>query len=83
MGTDFFTTGLQKKTEKIGEDLLHSGISKHSDFYGAVWITQNAPFFYGNLRADRVVRPYKEAGRRIRICRRVTAKNPRRRGLVF
>ena len=47
MGTDFFTTGLQKKMEKIGEDLLRLSISKHSDFYGAVWITQNAPFFTG------------------------------------
>ena len=43
MGTDFFTTGLQKKMEKIGEDFLRLSISKHSDFYGAVWITQNAP----------------------------------------
>lgn len=47
MGTDFFATGLQKKTEKIGEDFLRLSISKHSDFYGAVWITQNAPFFTG------------------------------------
>lgn len=27
--------------EKIGEDFLRLSISKHSDFYGAVWITQN------------------------------------------
>ena len=47
MGTDFFATGLQKKMEKIGEDFLRLSISKHSDFYGAVWITQNAPFFTG------------------------------------
>ena len=27
MGTGFFATGLQKKTEKIGEDFLHLGES--------------------------------------------------------
>ena len=47
MGKDFFATGLQKKMEKIGEDFLRLSISKHSDFYGAVWITQNALFFTG------------------------------------
>ena len=31
--------------------------------------------FYGNLRADRVVRPYKEAERRIRIRRAYSEKS--------
>ena len=65
-----------------GNSLFLLVFSKYYFLWSSVDYAECA-VFYGNLRADRVVRPYKETGRRIRICRRVTAKNPRRRGLVF
>lgn len=60
MGTDFFATGLQKKTEKIGEDFLRGGAVGRGG---------------RTNRADRVVRPYEEAGRRIRIRRAYREKS--------
>ena len=60
MGTDFFATGLQKKMEKIGEDFLRGGAVGRGG---------------RTNRAVRVVRPYSEAGRRIRIRRAYSEKS--------
>lgn len=60
MGKDFFATGLQKKMEKIGEDFLRGGAVGRGG---------------RTNRADRVVRPYSEAGRRIRIRQAYSEKS--------
>lgn len=60
MGNALFATGLQKKMEKIGEDFLRGGAVGRGG---------------RTNRADRVVRHYKEAGRRIRIRRAYSEKS--------